>query len=150
MIEKIMIQLDDNQLDASRPHRHQGAETASIWLDCFPDNQMGRSLYLINGSNEILTWVRACPISSVTIDDNAFGGGGEMLCYQGVAHGQAVKIDQYDEFYDLDYSISVEVSLFSECLGQQKFSPTPRKGGLKKVGFVWRTTRTADNGNVTR
>ena len=140
MIDPCVRSLEQGVLNQCRPSRGQGNESASIWLDCLPEKHVGRGLYLVNGSDDVLTWVKAVVISSITIEDDAFGAGGETLSYSEVKPGDAVKLDEYDGFYDLDYLLTIEVSLCSATLGIQRFTPSPRKGGLKRQGLVWRAT----------
>ena len=140
MIDPCVRSFEQGVLNQRRPSRRQENESASIWLDCLPEEHVGRGLYLVNGSDEVLTWVKAVAISAITIEDDAFGAGGESLSYSEVKPGDAVKLDEYDGFYDLDYLLTIEVSLCSAKLGIQRFTPSPRKGGLKRQGLVWRAT----------
>jgi hypothetical protein len=79
MIEPCVRSLEHGLLNQSRPSRCLGTETASIWLDCLPEKHVDRGLYLVNGSDEVLTWVKSVAISTITIEDDAFGAGGSPL-----------------------------------------------------------------------
>lgn len=138
MIEPCIRIWEPEVLEACRPYHHQEAKEASLWLECLPEQGIRRGLYLVNGSDEVLTWVKAEAISTITLDDDAFGAGSGPLCYYEVKPGEAVKLDEYDGFYDLDYLLTIAVTICSGNLGIQRFSPSPRKGGLKRQGLVWR------------
>ena len=138
MIEPCVRSLEPEVMESYRPFRHLGAEKALLWLECLCEAHTDRGLYLVNGSDEVLTWVKAEAISTITLDDDAFGAGSVPLCYYEVKPGEAVKLDEYDGFYDLDYLLTIAVTICSGNLGIQRFSPSPRKGGLKRQGLVWR------------
>ena len=79
MIEPCVRSLEPEVMESCRPFRHLGAEKALLWLECLCEAHTNRGLYLVNGSDEVLTWVKSVAISSITIEDDAFGAGGSPL-----------------------------------------------------------------------
>lgn len=93
---------------------------------------MGHDLYLINSSNEIL--------ESVIADNEGFTTDEMKLqyttegkySYDNVKHNEAVKIDELDNFYDLDFQISNYIFVKSKALSTIIIELPSKKGGIKQ------------------
>ncbi|MCH1929557.1 hypothetical protein L9G16_05135 [Shewanella sp. A25] len=101
---------------------------ARLWLTTIHgDSPYDLDIYLVNNTGETLDYVEFGSAGMITIDDEAFGGGPEILRYTDVKQGEAVKVEQLDTFYDSDFLVIVDVKIKSELLGIQEFRTTSHR-----------------------
>lgn len=131
MFDLVVTQLAPEELTwrGSSPRALQGHPL--LWLARRSTSGLGDELLLVNGSEHVLDLVSFSSAAAITVDDAAHGSGSDKRCYRQVQPGQAVKVDEYDNFYDLDYLISIEIEVIAPGLGTLCFKPSPVKGGLK-------------------
>ena len=122
------------------PPRKPELRKPLLWLDSRSLGQ-GHELYLINSSDEIIDSVSASSGGFQTIDnDDLATVTGTIYEYQNVEPGDAVKIEEFDCFYDLDYLIQVGIRLKSKKLGNIKILTPSEKGGIRKeTVLIWDT-----------
>ncbi len=126
-----------------RPSRFGGAKTTFIepeirnpllWL--VPD---GNDFYLVNLSEEIL--------DSVVINSGGFTGGEDVIAIAGIDNYEyknikpktAVKVEEYDNFYDLDNVLQIDLIIKSKSLGCINIKTYPEKGAANEAVILWDT-----------
>ena len=77
----------------------------------------------------------------VTIEGEANSLGGPRLVYTNVLPGAAIKVDTYDDFYDLDYMIGFSAVVEGTTFGARDFAVMPKKGGLSETVLWWSSDR---------
>lgn len=106
-----------------------------LWL-----SRIGRELFLVNSTGET--------ISSVVVDKgqpapqsnwpNDFGA--DSYQYKDIAPNEAIKVDEYDDYYDLDFLIQVRVKVTSPTFGITVLRAPLTKGGISSdTVLVWDT-----------
>ncbi|MEL4470492.1 hypothetical protein [Shewanella algae] len=109
-----------------------------LWLVSNPEaDPLISSVFLVNNTAENLDYVNFGSASTITIDNDAYGGGTDNQRYDNVPHGAAVKIEQIDAVYDSDFSIYIYVQIKSALLGERKFTHCIRRGKLKSKVLLW-------------
>ena len=63
----------------------------------------------------------------------------ELYVYKNVNPHDAVKVDEYDGFYDLDFVIQVYIQVKSRGLGCLDITSPADKGGVKETVLLWDT-----------
>ena len=105
----------------------------------------GNELFLVNSSGE--------PLDYVIFSNNGFETAADDIVtyenpcsnkYENIQHNNAVKIDEYDGYYDLDKLFQVHIKIKSPSLGEVEIYPPPKKGGLNETILIW------DNGEAGR
>ena len=99
---------------------------------------IGRDLFFVNDSNETLDFVKAEDGGFITCDDevvNTWTEEGKGYRYTDVLPKEAVKVAEFDDYYDLDYVLSVSITIKSASRGVLNFSTPLRKEGSKNVFF---------------
>ena len=89
---------------------------------------IGRDLFFVNDSNETLDFVKAEDGGFITCDDevvNTWTEEGKGYRYNDVLPKEAVKVAEFDDYYDLDYVLSVSITIKSASRGVLNFS-TPQ------------------------
>lgn len=105
----------------------------------------GSDLFLVNHSGASVKTIKVFSTSFVTVDDSAYSSIDEQgVTYYDIPDGSAVKIDQYDDYYDLDYVIGFVLEIESETLGKYQINYIGDKGGVKDIVILW------DTGEVNR
>lgn len=102
-----------------------------IWLTCL-STASGRELYLVNHSGahiEHLSVIRAC---HTCIDGEYFNKDVPELCYEHIQPDEAVKIEHYDEYYDLDLLLGLKLKIVSQVLGERILITKNVMGGTKR------------------
>ena len=103
----------------------------------------GSELFLVNHSGTSVKIIKVFNTSFITVDDNTyFSTDDEGIIYYDIPDGSAVKIDHFDDYYDLDYVIGFVVELESEALGKYRFNCFGEKGGVKDMVILWETGET--------
>lgn len=101
----------------------------ALWL-----TRSGNDLYLVNSSKTKLEYITADTGGFGSTDDAAFEVTSTPLySYENVPVGQAVKVDFYDDYYDLDYLLQLKLRLRSPELGTLEIFPPPRRVELKNL-----------------
>ena len=122
----------------SSPTPPRRAETRKplLWLAPYGDE-----LYFVNSSDETMDFVQAGGGGYVTgDDDDVISVSNENAYeYENVLAGDAVKVEEYDGFYDLDYILQVVIALKSKKLGHCKVFTPPKKGGVGETIILWDT-----------
>jgi len=104
----------------------------------------GREMFFVNTSGETLDYVMAGGGGFTTSDDGAVPVNSSGYKYENVKHNEAVKIEEYDEYYDLDYVMQIVLEVKSPNLGKLKILSPSEKGGIHSVILLW------DNGDAGR
>ncbi len=107
----------------------------------------GLELFLVNSSDETLDLVSVGTGGCATTDDSVVSITDEVgYIYHDVKPNEAVKIDEYDDFYDLDYLLQVSLRIESKKEGVLDILTWPEKGGIGETVLMWNN---GDNGKVT-
>jgi len=95
-----------------------------------------RELFFVNHSPETLTRVVNASAALLKTDEAIVGTSTMHLSYADVQPGEAVKIDEFDDFYDLDELIIDHVTLDSPSQGRIGFT-VAAKGGCNSMVLLW-------------
>ena len=71
------------------------------------------TLYFVNHSDETLEWVANGSVGAVTAGDETAVTTAFEIQYDQVLPGEAVRIDQFDTFFDADMLIQTDISVKS-------------------------------------
>jgi len=92
-------------------------------------------IYFVNESDEVLK----------KLSNDSFGFVGEAsiagvsnYIYKDINPGESVKVEEYDDFYDLDYMLGFKLYIESEKLGKIMIKPPMAKGGVKAQALVYK------------
>lgn len=111
----------------------------------------GSELFLVNHSGAPIKTIKVFSSSFTTVDDDAyFSINEEGITYHDIPDGSAVKIDHFDDIYDLDYVIGFAIEIESETLGKFQINCFGDKGGVKDMVILWETGETARGVNLKR
>lgn len=124
-----------------RPPSRRDQDTPQLWLtrvSAAPSKQ-GSLLFLVNDTGEVLRKVSVEGFGVAAFDDEVCALGGPWLVYTDVPPGAAVKVDAYDDFYDLDYSIGLTVTVAGANFDERTFIVSPKKGGCVEEVLCWRS-----------
>ncbi|NLD14056.1 MAG: hypothetical protein GX665_03045 [Gammaproteobacteria bacterium] len=100
----------------------------------------GSELLLVNGSGAPIQSITVFKVGSFTADGNVIVLENDTgFAYIDVPHGSAVKIDQFDDYYDLDYIIGFRIEVESEKLGRLLVNCFGNKGGMRDHVLLWDT-----------
>ena len=64
------------------------------------------------------------------------------VTYQHVPQGAAVKVEEYDDFYDLDLDLGICLEVRTQTLGCMELQTPLSRGGVHETVLLW------DNGDV--
>lgn len=84
-------------------------------------------LYFVNDSDETLKTVSSNSfgfILDAAIENNL------KFNYSDIKPGESVKVEEYDEYYDLDYVLGFNIYIESDNLGKIVITPPCKKGGV--------------------
>ncbi len=124
---RIIVEFDPPKL------RKEETRRTLFWI-----KRIGEEAFLINDSYESLTYVRASSSGFTSSEDNAHMlEAATVIEYQDVLPGEAVKVEEYDEFYDLDYILQIHIQLQSLSFGVLNMLTEPAKGGAKDQVLLW-------------
>lgn len=104
------------------------------------DLDMGRELYFVNDSGETLPRVSAEDGGFTSWDEgviSAWTEAGKGYNYRDVRPGEAVKVAEFDDYYDLDYVLAVSVTPTSPSLGTLTLSTPLEKGGVRECVLLY-------------
>lgn len=87
-------------------------------------------LYLVNETGETLTRVQANTVGWITADDDVANvESNEVYEYKDVKPNEAVLVEEYDGYYDLDYVLMTGLAIESPSLGTLHLRSPGGKGG---------------------
>ena len=127
----IWVPIDQRQSRFGGPMspRKKDPRTPIFWLA-----RSGMELYFVNSSEETLEYV--------TAETSGFVGAGSISCelgydYRNVRTNNAVKVDEFDGFYDLDFVLRVSVKIKSPTHGCIELVTGPEKGEIEETVLLW-------------
>lgn len=97
-------------------------------------------LYFVNGSDETLDIVSSESFGFVL--DSSLENSPKFF-YENVQPNESVKVEEYDDYYDLDYVLGFEIFIQSSNLGQIKIVPPMKKGGVKPQELIFKDMTSA-------
>lgn len=114
------------------PPRKPDPRVAMLWIDStyeFSDCRE-RELYLINNSGKTIDKIEIFTTGYISFDGQVAAVTDENgVTYENIEHGWGVKIDEYDNHYDLDYVLGFNAEIWSEHLGHIRLRSMGEKGG---------------------
>ncbi len=106
---------------------------------------MKSDVFLINDSGEILEVVFPDSAGLFIFDDELLPVSSKnKVIYKNVQPGEAVKIEEYDLFYDTDSILGLTVRVKSSKLGDMELSTYGSKGGIRGGVLLWDTMEVGD------
>ena len=133
--------------------KHKRIQSHFVWVPiherisayCRPDHRIpkywlyrsGADLFFINNSSESLEFVTTETGGFQTCDDEVLTIESSGYRYENVLPGEAVKIEEFDDYYDLDYVFQIELCLKSKSEGVCIFKSPPHKGSIGETVLLW-------------
>ena len=114
------------------PPRKPELRTPALWLA-----RRGSELFLVNSTGTRLDEVQAAPTGFVTLDEDISAWESEVIHYRDVPDGAGVKVDEYDDFYDLDYVLGVHLRIRSPQYAALELLCHGGKGGCSEEVLLW-------------
>jgi hypothetical protein len=108
-------------------------------------------LYLVNSSEETLDSVAAGTGGFQTVDDDCITVSSKNKYkyeYKNVKPNDAVKVEKFDGFYDLDYVLQVSMRIQSKNIGCIEILTPPKKGGIGELVVLWDTMENGKNVSI--
>ena len=101
----------------------------------------GNELYLVNSSEDTLDFVVAATGGFQTVDDDVVMTvtSENNYEYKNVKPNCAVKVEEYDGFYDLDFVLQVLLRIQSKNIGCIEIRSPATKGGAGETVLLWNT-----------
>jgi len=127
------------------PYRKPELRKPKFWLD-----RDGGELYFINDSEEVLDFISTSTGGFATFDDDVVTVGNTGYTYKDVMPQEAVKIEEFDGYYDLDFVLQVIIYLKSKNEGDLQISPPAKKGGIGETILIWDTGEVAKAVGITK
>lgn len=124
-----------SRLPGPKPMRKPELRRPLFWL-C----RDGDGLFFVNSSGETL--------DTVTVDGGGLFSVDEEVHstldtppnqYAQIPHDSAVKVDQYDPFWDSDFIVHLTITITSKKQGEVEMKPPPEKGGIGECVLLWDT-----------
>ena len=131
-----------------KPHRIGPLEKRIplLWVTRSEPIEAKSDVFLINDSGEILEEVTPDSAGLYLSDDDALPVSSQSkVIYQNVQPGEAVKIEEYDQFYDSDSILGLSVLVKSKKLGDMELSTYGSKGGIWGGVLLWDTLEVGEN-----
>lgn len=123
------------------PPRKPDMRIPIFWL-----TQSGNELFFVNDSDETLDLVTTQSGGFQTCDDAVIGiSSDEGYRYSDVKPHEAVKVEEYDDFYDTDFILQVSIFVQSKTKGNFLMKTLPQKGGVGELALLWDTGETGKN-----
>ena len=111
----------------------------------------GGELYLVNLSAESLDVVSTASGGFQTVDDDVASiTSNNGYTYKNVKPDFAVKIEEYDGYYDLDYVLQVVLTIQSKNLGTIEILSSPEKGGVEETVLLWDNGEAGKNVSINK
>ncbi|PKH03103.1 hypothetical protein CXF72_07915 [Psychromonas sp. MB-3u-54] len=143
------IPLDKRKSKFGGPMTPRKAELRNPLLWFAPE---GKELYLVNSSAETLDFVGAGTGGFQTVDDDCITVSTKNKYkyeYTNVRPNDAVKVEEFDGYYDLDYVLQVSMRIQSKNLGCMEILTPPKKGGIGELVVLWDTMENGKNVSIT-
>lgn len=123
----------ESRFGGPMPPRKPEKRSPLLWLS----RQQGE-LYLVNATDEPLELVIASSGGFQTVDDEVVSVSSQgSYEYHNVNPNQAVKVDEYDDYYDCDFFLQVYIRVKSRSLGYIDIRSPPEKGGVSETVILW-------------
>lgn len=117
------------------PPRPAETRKPLLWLA-----RNGNELYFVNSSDETIDLILADTGGFQTVDDDVMTISSDSAYeYQNVLPGDAVKVEEFDGFYDLDFVLQVVIKLKSKKFGSIEIITPAKKGGIGEIVLLWDT-----------
>jgi len=99
-------------------------------------------LYFVNWSDETLDNVVVGSGGFQTVDDDVRSFSNDQgYVYRSVTPCEAVKVEVFDNYYDLDQMFFIAIEIHSRTRGSLRMTTGPEKGGVSEQVLLW------DNGD---
>lgn len=108
-----------------------------LWLHRKRLENSHDGLYLINDSGKPINEIVTNNGGFVSFDDGITSISSDSIIYKDIEHGEAVKIDEYDNYYDLDYVLNISITVKADWLGIKNIYTISEKGGIKDMELMW-------------
>ena len=116
------------------PYRKPENRRPILWLA-----REKNDVYLVNSSEETLDFVIADGGGFFIDDDDIVTFGGKKYEYKNVKPNNAVKVEEYDDFYDSDFFLQISLRVQSQKLGCINILSPTKKGGIGETVLLWDT-----------
>lgn len=124
-----------SRFGGSIPPRQPENRHPVLWLA-----RDGNEVYLVNSSEEILDFVVAESGGFQTVDEDVMSvASKDKYEYENIKPNTAVKVEEYDGFYDLDYVLQLSLRIQSKKLGCIEITSPAEKGGVEETVLLWNT-----------
>lgn len=108
-----------------------------------------KNYFFVNSSKDTLNFVIADSGGFQTVDDDVMAlGNNDKYDYKNVKSNQAVKVEEYDGFYDLDYILQVSIRVQSKSIGCIELITPAKKGGVGETVLLWNTNENGVNVSI--
>jgi hypothetical protein len=135
----------ESRFGGSRPPSKPELRKPLLWLA-----RDGNDLYFVNISGETLDSVIADSGGFQTADDTVISvTSNTQYEYKNVINNAAVKIEEYDGHYDLDYLLQASILIKSKSLGCIQILSPCEKGGVGETVLLWDTGESGKNVNIS-
>ena len=95
-------------------------------------------LYFVNWSGETLNSVIAGSGGFQTVDDDVLSFSNDQgYVYRNVAPNEVVKVEVFDNYYDLDQMFVIAIEIRSRTQGSLRMTTGPEKGGVSEQVLLW-------------
>lgn len=128
---------------SSMPPRKPETRKPVLWLA-----RDGDELYFVNASEEVIESVVVSTGGFQTVDDDMLISESQEYEYNNLRPNAAVKVDEYDGFYDLDYVLQVCLRVKSKNLGCLEILSPAKKGGVGETVLLWDTGESGKNVSI--
>lgn len=115
-----------------RPPRKPELRTPALWV-----TRRDGELFLVNTTGTRLDEVQATSTGFATSDEDTSTWESEAIRYRDVPDGAGVKVDEYDDFYDLDYVLGVHLRIRSSQHAALELLCYGDKGGYDEEVLLW-------------
>ena len=114
---------------------------AVFWLAREGDHDRG-ALWFVNESHEVLDYIKVSTDSIITVEEpqNDFAIGiGKKRIFKQVLVGEAIQIEKFDDFYDLDCCFRVNVEIKAPKYPKTILQTNITIGGVHETVLLWNT-----------
>tara|TARA_R110000737_G_scaffold344649_1_gene372053 strand:+ start:2771 stop:3253 length:483 start_codon:yes stop_codon:yes gene_type:complete len=117
-----------------------------LWLA-----RKNKELYLVNDSGENLDTVIIDTGGFCTQDDDIVTlTANKPYKYKDVKPREAIKVDEFDGFFDLDFLLQLRLRVKSSFFGCIDIQSPPEKGEIKETVLIWDTGENGKYVNVNK
>jgi len=126
------------------PPRKKETRRPLLWL-----TRDEKELYFVNSSEEILDFVTTGTGGFQTVDDDCITVTAKNNYeYKNVKPNDAVKVEEFDGYYDLDYLLQVSLEVQSKNLGSIEILSPCEKGGVDEAVLLWDNMENGKNVSI--